>query len=498
MAASVPCSSSAPAPTARTGSRNRIKVHVNITNPDGLVLLEPARAAPSRDLPDVALRDHRKISFHDVTETDPARGEAIFTGMGVGDHYAGTHLGGPGDPGLKGPGAGGAQKGPPPGTCSSNRASPEEDEIPYPLRRRSRSPSDYAELVAQREAEGFDFRALQLHNETGYGAKPINVAKAVLYDTMPAGSIVLVPDSLWNSPFWAGMLLGNALRGGRVFLVTPALGNAPSAGFPQMSRAQEIFAEMIVIQQMMEGELRTWAAASTPGSTMWTSTSATSPGAPPSTTTTCRRAPSPRPGWASPRRKTRTAGAHWMQRNRRNKEAALGRLAALGFEPKYVVQDTEDRKPKLHLKAQGFLNRAGINVLTLIDWVPIIEQSLVDQALRLQGVQEYVDVRETWQTHQNLWESQAEAVRSQASAEDLEQAAGFLTVGSHNMDYRGMMMDGEVLYVTSGEGIMAGLRDLLVIGAVSTWVTDLDELEKRIPAYSEWQRRVGRFIKYAL
>ena len=46
--------------------------------------------------------------------------------------------------------------------------------------------------------------------------------------------------------------------------------------------------------------------------------------------------------------------------------------------------------------------------------------------------------------------------------------------------------------------IMTGLRDLLVIAGVSTWVDELDELEALVPAYSEWQRRIGRFIKYAL
>ena len=40
-------------------------------------------------VPDNMLRDHRKIAFYDLTELDPARGEAIYTGMGVGDHYAG-------------------------------------------------------------------------------------------------------------------------------------------------------------------------------------------------------------------------------------------------------------------------------------------------------------------------------------------------------------------------------------------------------------------------
>ena len=61
-----------------------------------------------------------------------------------------------------------------------------------------------------------------------------------------------------------------------------------------------------------------------------------------------------------------------------------------------------------------------------------------------------------------------------------------------------MMMDGEVLYVTAGSGVIAGLRDLLVIAGISTWVETLEELEKLVPAYSEWQRRVGRYIKYAL
>jgi hypothetical protein len=64
-----------------------------------------------------------------------------------------------------------------------------------------------------------------------------------------------VPDSLWNSPFWASMLLGNAVRGGRVYIVSPALANAPSAGFPQMSRAQELYSQLVVVKQTMAAEI---------------------------------------------------------------------------------------------------------------------------------------------------------------------------------------------------------------------------------------------------
>jgi hypothetical protein len=45
---------------------------------------------------------------------------------------------------------------------------------------------------------------------------------------------------------------------------------------------------------------------------------------------------------------------------------------------------------------------------------------------------------------------------------------------------------------------VSGAAERLVLVGVSTWVEDLDELEALIPAYSEWHRRVGRFIKYAL
>ena len=34
------------------------------------------------------MRDHRKVVFYDISEDDPYRGEAIFTGAGIGEHYA--------------------------------------------------------------------------------------------------------------------------------------------------------------------------------------------------------------------------------------------------------------------------------------------------------------------------------------------------------------------------------------------------------------------------
>jgi len=82
------------------------------------------------------------------------------------------------------------------------------------------------------------------------------------------------------------------------------------------------------------------------------------------------------------------------------------------------------------------------------------------------------------------------------SLEEQERMVTYVLVGSHNMDYRGMMMDGEVMYVISGG--LNGLIDFLVLTGLSTWIDDLEELEKLLPRYGEFKRRIGRYIKIAL
>jgi hypothetical protein len=67
--------------------RNLVKVHVNITNP-----ADPSfwswNVVAGVPLGDNMLRDHRKLVFYDVTEADPYRGEALYTGAGIGENYA--------------------------------------------------------------------------------------------------------------------------------------------------------------------------------------------------------------------------------------------------------------------------------------------------------------------------------------------------------------------------------------------------------------------------
>ena len=69
--------------------KNLVKVHVNITNP-----ADPSfwswHIVGIIPIPDNMMRDHRKIAFYDITEADPYPGMAMFTGMGIGEHYVGA------------------------------------------------------------------------------------------------------------------------------------------------------------------------------------------------------------------------------------------------------------------------------------------------------------------------------------------------------------------------------------------------------------------------
>jgi hypothetical protein len=372
----------------------------------------------------------------------------------------------------------------------------EPDEIPYPLQPQTK-PDNYEELI-QARVESFEtFRSMQLHNRTGYGDKPINVAKATLYNIMPAGSQLIVPDSLWNSPFWAGMLAGNALRGGRVYLVSPALDNAPSAGFPQMSRAQEIFTQLIVVQQMLGeeifatgGRLRTaiYAVDIDVGDFVGRARDFYDTL---STDLLLLDYAGIEPGDTEAIAEIRKIG---QERSRRVTE----QLIAMGFSPDYVAEDEKERRPKLHLKAQLFMTADTLAALRMMDTRKLMDEFWLQRARHAANAEQYLSVRKSWTESSDLWAQEIAKAVAAAPPDVLQGAASYMTVGSHNMDYRGMMMDGEVLYITSGRGIISGLLDLIVLTSLSTWVEDLETMNELVPPYSEWQRLLGRYIKYAL
>ncbi len=433
--------------------RSLVRVHVNITNP-GDPSFWSRGVIPLIGLPDNMMRDHRKIAFHDLTEADPYRGAAIYTGAGVGEHHASlawedrSIL-------VRGPAALGAKYAA--RDLLLNQGIPAE-EVPYHLQPRPRAPDWDRRIQEVTAADPGTVRALEIHNQTGFNPKQINIAKALLYTLMPPGSVMKIPDSLWNSGFWGAVLLGSALRGGRVLIIAPAVDNAPSSGFAQLGRSQELLHRLILAEELLGAHIES------AGGLL-------------------------RVGIFAPERevtdipgKFRAAvaalEAHpWLRDLYGFDEAVYGAFAALDAALDTIAIPEPDPAefqydpwPKLHMKANSLASpEAWEGLMSQGEWAPVMA--------------EYTQSRF------------AQARRRPAA---LGRVVFFSVMGSHNQNHRSMVIDGEVTFVTSQWPAVIPYIDLVSVVGQSRWIDDPMELQELLPQYPEWKRRLGRWLKIAL
>ena len=462
--------------------RDKIKVHVNNTNIADMSFRSNYLFEWVPAIPDVLCRDHRKISFYDVTELDPSRGEAIFTGMGVGEHYAGPTwddrailVRGPSLVQLKDE-----------ARALLGTQGFKDDEIPLPLRSLPR-PDDYEEKLARLRAEGWTATTMQVYNATGYGMKWSNMLRGTLYNLMPKGTQMIIPDSLWNSMLWAGMMVGASLRGCRVLPISPSFANAPSDGIPQMSRANEVFTRLILVQNHMKDEIEQAGGMLRVG--IYDADYDV--------------------GDAVASLEDFTTGAAQSEFYREVfpfDQSVFDMLAsfedslhASGYEAGYLADDVEPRKPKLHLKVQFFGSYEAIQSLVpLKEWEPLVAAYIKARARQVQVRKEYVDVKSFSADLSDKSRPLVQRWFKSATPEEIEKTFFFLTVGSHNMDYRGKFMDGEVSVIVAGQDALISYLDFASIVAKTTWVTSTDQLNKMLPQQQGFKLWMGRFIKNAL
>ncbi|MBK8246719.1 MAG: hypothetical protein IPK85_04900 [Gemmatimonadetes bacterium] len=83
---------------------------------------------------------------------------------------------------------------------------------------------------------------------------------------MPPGSVITIPDALWNSSFWGAALLGGSLRGVRVMVIAPALDNAPARAFGSIIRGRELLWRLLAAGRTLADEIQGAAGSSRSGS----------------------------------------------------------------------------------------------------------------------------------------------------------------------------------------------------------------------------------------
>jgi hypothetical protein len=469
------------AEAARRGQgwlRRYVAVHLNAMNPADFSYRTSRLIGHFPIAPDNVVRDHRKIAFRDITEADPARGQALYGGVGVGEQYTtatwedrAVRLAGPAALTLKEA----ARR-----YLEANGV--EGERMPPPLRPQPK-PADYAERVRALETAGWTARAMEVHNERGFARKDASIASAVLYTLMPPGSLIVVPDSIWTHELWAAHLVAAALRGCHVYVIAPAASNAPSAGFPQLSRTREIFRRFFEIQNLLGPQIEA------------------------------------RGGRLRTGLYTRKAGVNDLRARFREMHETFTRYAflkedfsfppefyeglakaderlrAAGYEPDASLpEDAVARAPKLHRKTQLFVTRDALETLV--------------RDVRVQGV--IVDQMRFAVRHgvtfdaEGLADPKAELAPLLVPylhawrglpAETAARSVLYMTVGSLNKDARGMMTDGEVLQVTAGAWAMWAVSDMWMLTGATTWLESHEELDRLLPPYKQWQRRVGRWVR---
>ena len=461
--------------------RNLVKVHVSITNPADQSFWS-RQIVPLLGVPDNIMRDHRKLVLYDVAEDDPYRGLAIYTGMGIGEHYTGSTwedrallVQGPAALSLK---------------VQARRLLERQGlagtRLPYPLRARPLGPAYQAaveaEIARQRGTGGRDQRALELHNGTGFQDKQVSVAKAVLYELMPPGSVVKVPDSLWGNALYASLLTGSALRGCRVLFVAPSLAAAPDPGWPSMTLAHDLFARLIVLQQEFGPELEA------AGGMLKTGIY--------------------NPGVGVQEVGARFAGAY---RNARRTpflrdlfpvDPSVDTLLAHVRELLPAAVDTgpalpgREVMPKLHLKANFFASREGWDSLIARPELAQILAAYLAQLVRTDPRQ--YDARAAADALAVASQRLVTVFRATLSPAQREHVMYYLLIGSANEDYRSMLMDGEATVLLSGWSGVVGLIDFSLIVNLSVWIDDLEMLDALIPPPTPLQRTLARRVRFAL
>jgi phosphatidylserine/phosphatidylglycerophosphate/cardiolipin synthase-like enzyme len=476
-----------------------VRVHVNVMHPSDFSFRSHRIAPPWPFVPDNVMREHRKIVLYDLGASDPYRGAAIIMGVGVGEHYS-TATWEDRAIRVRGPAAFESLLGARRALLANGIA---ERDLPFPFHLRSRPTTmtmlgddsgrgngrvtvfSNGAVVADPVYVG---RALQVHNQTGFAEKESSVARAMLYNLAPPGSVIIVPDPIWVSDSWAAMLASAAARGCRVFVISPSKENNPNPQSQIRVVQNDVMSRLLASRERMREQLIATGGELRVG--VYTARAANDDVA--------GRAREVRDGLRR---------APWIREliPFDNKTmAVLDRAIATNSDGKdatVMAHDEKPRWPMLHQKTQLIARPGAIASLvrqpgwdeTIARAMQVQSQQTAKLADQLGWTTPEVDSAATLVT-----DALIRGYERSLSEADRKAVSFYFSVGSQNQDPRGLMLDGEASVIVSGLHAAAGLVDLYYVMARSTWVRDKAELDRLVPAPGGITRMIARLIRNTL
>jgi hypothetical protein len=460
--------------------RARVKVHVNVGNPSDFSFRSSHIIPGIPFTPDNVMRDHRKLVLADVNEADPDRGAVFVMGIGIGEVYSSASWE---DRGFRIRG---------PATLEARAALRRalrttgftESEIPEPLRAvASKAAQEHRANLGE-----FVGRALQVHNEVGFGDKKSSVARAMLYNLTQPGAVIIVPDQLWFSETWAGMLAGAAARGVRVQIIAPALANAPVPDAPAMARAHDVLTHLLELRDSIAPALRASGGELHVGLFAAHAQADDAVGRLREVRAGLQRYP-----WIRqviPFDDRTLAVLDRVERDVSDKPDATS-----------IAKDEKPQPPQPHRKTQVIARAGAIAALLrqpgwdeiLADAMRVQARQTATFAEQLGAARPAVDTAATRRADQMMKSYEASLPEGER-----RRMSFYFAEGSHNMDDRGLMSDGEATLIVSGPQASAGLADLFYMMARTTWLDRPADIEPLLPRPSSLMHRFAYWIRAAL
>jgi hypothetical protein len=174
-------------------------------------------------------------------------------------------------------------------------------------------------------------------------------------------------------------------------------------------------------------------------------------------------------------------------------QAMADSLARVDSRSNQLVQDEVARATTIHRKTQFFGTRAALNRIArspaavgfLREYIAQLSAPYTD-SVTFRPVQD----RPELEVYRGI-----SSVAKELPADVRGREVTYLTVGSLNKDYRSAVLDGETVYVLSGDWSLIGWPDFFAEWGYVTWVSSPEELEPYMPPGSNTQRWLGRRLR---
>jgi hypothetical protein len=413
-------------------------------------------------------------------------GCGVFTGEGVGEKYAGPYWE---DRSLLVRGEGLVRlKTAARGLLLSQGFRPEE--IPLCLRA-CPSGERHAATLDSLGRNGWSDDLLVTMNETGWGPKYSTILKVTLYNLMPRGALVIAPDSIWTSDFWACMFVSAALRGCRVYAIAPASANAPSNALTTLGLMHETLSALFRAKEKLAPNLSRIGGELNVG--LYTRKSDVSD----------MRALLEGLLEANASSACAPAGIRLHPEVLRALKAEYDTLRTSYPGPVHPIPEEGEGKPQIHMKAQFYASKEALGILARPEWGPILSRYLAVRRRQTvapeSGLEDlspslFIEGCNADGVPAHIQAAYRDSIRTidPAAAERIFYLA---TVGSHNQDRRSMLFDGETLVALAGPGALLTAIDFATLIRTATWPSSAAELDAQFPASSRLTMSLRRKLR---